>query len=114
MNDKHKLPKTFFTEDYPLYERIGAENFLIKLEHGQSKLRYTPEQFGKGLDRTLKSMFTDTERQLMNSIQMEELQHMSREERMKHINWVMERLNTYILDRAEHLVEAMEELYDYQ
>lgn len=114
MDKNLKLPKTFFTEDYPLYGKIGAENFLIKLEHGQSKLRYTPEQFGKGMDKTLKSMFVDTERHLMSSIQMEELQHMSREDRMKHVDWVMTELDTYIRSRAELLVEAMEELYDYQ
>lgn len=113
MDNKLKMPKTFFTEDYPLYEKVGKANFVIKLQHGKSKLKYSPEQFGKGMDRTLKSMFRDTERQLLNSIQMEELQHMTREDRMKHVDWVMTELDTYIRNRADTMVEAMEELYDY-
>ena len=114
MNNNLKLPKTFFDEDYPLYEQIGKANFLIRLEHGNRKLRYSPEQFGRGLDKQLKDMFRSTERKLLNSVQMEELQYLSKEDRMKHVDWVMERLDTYIRARAEHLVEALEDLYDYQ
>ena len=108
------MPKTFFTEEYPLFEKVGKANFTIKLKYGQSKLRYSPEQFGRGLDRQLKDMFSTTERKLLNTVQMEELQFMSKEDRMKHVDWVMKELDKHIRNRADFLVEAMEEMFDYQ
>ena len=33
MDSKFKMPKTFFTDDYPLFEKVGKANFTIKLKH---------------------------------------------------------------------------------
>lgn len=113
MNDKIKMKKTFFDEDYPLHEKVGKTNFLIKLQSGSTKLRYTPEQFGKGLDRTMKELLRDTERKVMNSLQMEELQAMSKEDRLAHADWVLNEVDTYVRNRISHMIDALEELYDY-
>ena len=111
MNDKIKMKKTFF-DDYPFREEIGKKNFLIKLESGSTKLRYTPEQFGKGLDRTMKELLRTTERQVLNSLQMQELQRMTKEQRLAHVEWVLEELDTYIRARINVMDDALAELYN--
>lgn len=113
MKTKLKMKKTFFDENYPLLEKIGKTNFLIKLQSGSTKLRYTPEQFGKGLDRTMKDMLLTSERMLMNSLQMEELQAMSKEDRLEHADWVLKEVDTYVRARMDEEIDLLAELYDY-
>jgi len=113
MNAKLKMKKTYFDESYPLHEKVGNKNFLIKLQSGSTKLRYTPEQFGKGLDRTMKDLLRDTERQVMNSLQMEELQAMSKEDRLAHADWVLKEVDNYVRSRLDYMIDALAELYDY-
>jgi len=111
MNEKMKMKKTFF-DNYPLREKVGKANFIIKLESGSSKLRYSPEQFGKGLDKTMKELLRTTERQVLNSLQMHELQALPKEDRLAHVEWVLGELDTFIRARIEYLDDAVAELYN--
>ena len=113
MDKKLKMKKTYFDDDYPLHEKVGNKNFLIRLQSGSTKLRYTPEQFGKGLDRTMKTLLRDTERQVMNTLQMHELQAMSREDRRTHADWVLKEVDSYVRNRLDTMIEGLEEFYDY-
>ena len=113
MDKKLKMKKTYFDESYPLHEKVGNKNFLIKLQSGNTKLRYSPEQFGRGLDKRIKGLLMDTEREVLNSLQMEELQAMSRKDRRAHAEWVLKEVDNYVRNRLDIMIEELEQFYDY-
>lgn len=86
-----KVKKDYF-EDYPLRDKIGKANFTLKLKNGGNSLRYTPEQFGKGLQRNMRELINEVTWRVTNTLRMQELQFLSKEDQKTHLKWVMAEL----------------------
>lgn len=106
-----RKPKKSYFDNYPLRDKIGKANFTLKLKNGGDSLRFTPEQFGNGLNRHMRMLIRDATHQVLNGLQMQELQFLSKEDRMTHINWVIAELERELQEHAEGYVDSMKEFY---
>jgi len=107
-----KTKKKDFFEGYPLREKIGKANFTLKLKNGGNSLRYTPEQFGNGLNRNMKDMIGEVSYRMANSLQMQELQALSKEDRKIHIDWVLAEINKELEGRKDIMLDTMHKFYN--
>ena len=106
-----KAKKDYF-EDYPLRDKIGKANFTLKLKNGGNSLRYTPEQFGNGLNRNMKTMVSEVVFQMGNILQMQELQALSKEDRGIHVDWVLSEVVKELDARKDLMLDTMHKFYN--
>ena len=107
-----RKPKQDYFENYPLREKIGKANFTLKLKNGGDSLRYTPEQFGNGLNRFMKNMISEVVYQISNGLQMQELQALSKEDRNLHVDWVLSEVVKELDARKDLMLDTMHKFYN--
>ena len=102
-----RKPKTVYFDNYPLREKIGKANFTLKLKNGGDSLRFTPEQFGKGLQRIMKSIISEFSWEITNSLDMQEIQALSKEDREVHYDWVLSEVMKELESRKADILATL-------
>ena len=105
-----RQPKTIYFDNYPLREKIGKANFTLKLKNGGDSLRFTPEQFGKGLQRNMRQMISDLVFEISNSLEMQEIRALTEKDREVHFDWVLEVIQDELRKRRQMILDQVSKL----
>jgi len=103
-----RKPKTIYFDNYPLREKIGKANFTLKLKNGGDSLRFTPEQFGKGLQRDMRQMISDLVFEISNSLKMQEIRSLTKKDREVHFDWVLEVIQDELRKRKQLILDQVD------